>query len=115
MNQRYNHYYEENEATINLDEITSCEGNAKILQRLRDGYESSITLAMHGQYIDRMVTDFRKPTPFIIREGMHEEVGWLGYFIGKSKCLQQLVIRYLPIGEGGQRQTRALIDHRWYR
>eukprot|EP00985_Skeletonema_marinoi_P026190 scaffold20087_cov73-Skeletonema_marinoi.AAC.1 len=83
MDERDDHYYEANKATIDLHQIASCDGNAQILWRLRDGYESSIEW-----------------------EGKHEEVGWLGYFIGKSRWLQELSIHYMPKGE---QQTSALV------
>eukprot|EP00984_Skeletonema_dohrnii_P009718 scaffold3737_cov117-Skeletonema_dohrnii-CCMP3373.AAC.1 len=100
MDQRDYHYYEANKATINLDEIASCEGNAKILQQLRDGDEelSSITLSSKYSRWD--------PNPFVIKAGMEDELGWLGYFIGKSRCLQKLSIHYMPEKE---QQTSALV------
>eukprot|EP00984_Skeletonema_dohrnii_P024062 scaffold13178_cov84-Skeletonema_dohrnii-CCMP3373.AAC.4 len=104
MDQRYYHYYEAKEATINLGEIASCEGNAKILQRLRDGDEnlSSIILSR--------ICWFVEPYRFCIKKANEDEVGWLGYFIGKSGYLLKLSIDYLPQGEGGKQQTRALVE-----
>eukprot|EP00984_Skeletonema_dohrnii_P009722 scaffold3737_cov117-Skeletonema_dohrnii-CCMP3373.AAC.5 len=99
MNQRDDHYYKATEATINLDEIASCEGNAKILQRLRDGDENLSSITLSRKWWDP------NPNPFAMT-GKEDEVGWLGYFIGKSRCLQELSIHYMPKKE---QQTYALV------
>jgi len=36
-------------------------------------------------------------------------LGWLGYFIGKSQCVQRLYICYLPDGDGEQ-QIHAIVE-----
>eukprot|EP00984_Skeletonema_dohrnii_P010872 scaffold4275_cov89-Skeletonema_dohrnii-CCMP3373.AAC.1 len=101
MDQRDDHYYVVNAATINLDEIASCEGNAKILQRLRDGDENLSSITLSRKWWDP------NPNPFSIKTGKEDEVGWLGYFIGKSLCLQKLSIHYMPKEE---QQTYALVE-----
>eukprot|EP00984_Skeletonema_dohrnii_P024060 scaffold13178_cov84-Skeletonema_dohrnii-CCMP3373.AAC.2 len=105
MDQRDYHYYEVNEATINLWSIVSCNGNAQILQRLRDGDEnlSSITL-------NKIYCCGNNPNEFVIRGWRGDDFGWLGYFIGKSGYLQELSIRYWPKGEGREQQSRALVE-----
>eukprot|EP00984_Skeletonema_dohrnii_P031381 scaffold23760_cov72-Skeletonema_dohrnii-CCMP3373.AAC.1 len=101
MDQGDNNYYEANADTINLDGIVSCEGNAKILQRLRDGDENLSSITFKYICVD--------PNAFVIKAENEDEVGWLGYFIGKSRCLQELSIHNLPKGEGGEQQSRALV------
>eukprot|EP00984_Skeletonema_dohrnii_P038314 scaffold41417_cov355-Skeletonema_dohrnii-CCMP3373.AAC.1 len=100
MNQRYYHYYEAKEATINLRSIASCERNAKILQRLRDGDENLSSITLSSKYSGY------QPNPFVIKTENEDEFGWLGYFIGKSRCLQKLSIHCMPKGE---QQTYALV------
>jgi len=90
MEHRDHNYYEANSADVNLEEITSSAKNAKNLQRLRDGDPRLIHLCLSNG-------DF--PSDFCIGEG--DDLGWLGYFIGKSEYLQMLVINYLPDGDGG--------------
>eukprot|EP00984_Skeletonema_dohrnii_P027222 scaffold16716_cov146-Skeletonema_dohrnii-CCMP3373.AAC.13 len=82
MEHRDYDYYEAHAAGINLEEITSSAENAKILQQLRDGVPMS-----------RL--NFRR------EEDEGDDMGWWGYFIGKSEYLQILDIRYLPDGEEG--------------
>ena len=91
MEHRDYNYYEENAATINLGEITSSAKNAKILRRLRDGDANLSHLNLDR---DREACD-----NFYIGQG--DDLGWLGYFIGRSEHLQHLQICYLPDGEGG--------------
>jgi len=91
MEHRDYNYYEENAATINLGEITSSAKNAKILRRLRDGDANLSHLNLDR---DREACD-----NFYIGQG--DDLGWLGYYIGRSEHLQHLQICYLPDGEGG--------------
>eukprot|EP00984_Skeletonema_dohrnii_P029681 scaffold20524_cov85-Skeletonema_dohrnii-CCMP3373.AAC.1 len=90
MEHRDYNYYEANAATINLRQITSSAKNAKIVQRLRDGDDK----LHHYLSVGRAVLH-----DFIIGEG--DDMGWLGYFIGRSACLQRLFIDDLPDGEEG--------------
>ena len=87
-------YYDARVNDINLEDITSSEKNANILRALRD--EPAIRYKI-GLYTDedRELDDY----DFVIREG--DDLGWLGYFIGKSKYLETLCIDSLP-GEGEQ-------------
>eukprot|EP00984_Skeletonema_dohrnii_P029685 scaffold20524_cov85-Skeletonema_dohrnii-CCMP3373.AAC.5 len=88
MEHRDYNYYEANAADINMWEITSSAENAKIFQQLRDGDPTRTYLTLGGPF-----------SHFNIGEG--DDWGWLGYFIGKSACLQRLFINYLPDGEEG--------------
>ncbi len=92
-------YYEANAADVNLEQVTSSAGNAKILQRLRDGDRKlTCLLRLNMQPIF---------SDFIIREG--DDLGWLGYFIGQSPHLESLHIRSMPEGEGGEQQIDAFV------
>eukprot|EP00984_Skeletonema_dohrnii_P034230 scaffold33508_cov96-Skeletonema_dohrnii-CCMP3373.AAC.6 len=93
MERRDFDYYEARAQDVKLEDITSCEGNATILQQLRDQYfsldEISITDDDWGNFI----------------VGEDDDLGWLGYFIGKSKYLEDL--RIDAWGEG--QNTEAFI------
>ena len=73
---------------INLDEITSCVSNAILLQKIRDNDPSwsQRVYIMHIDDDDEEGLD----GDFVVREG--DDLGWLGYFIGRSE-----VIKYLDI------------------
>jgi len=77
-------YYEVRARDVKSADITSCEGNAEILQQLRDQDTSLEVLNISDH-------------AFVIGEG--DDLGWLGYFIGKSKYLEQLRIRSWGEGE----------------
>eukprot|EP00984_Skeletonema_dohrnii_P018045 scaffold8340_cov91-Skeletonema_dohrnii-CCMP3373.AAC.1 len=89
MEHSHFNYYEANAADISLGDITSTAENAKILQRLRDDDDNLHHLWLGTEGWNN----------FCIGEG--DDWGWLGYFIGRSACLQRLFIRYLPDGEEG--------------
>eukprot|EP00985_Skeletonema_marinoi_P033356 scaffold41099_cov153-Skeletonema_marinoi.AAC.3 len=89
MEHRDYNYYEAHAADVNLEEITSSAQNAKNLQRLRDG-DPTLSHLMLGR---------ATWNSFIIGEA--DDLGWLGYFVGKSQCLQGLYIYDLPDGEEG--------------
>ena len=97
MEDRDYHYYEANAADVNLEEITSSAQNADTLQRLRDGDPtlSHFSLRRHGGWGN-----------FYFYVGEGDDMGWLGYFIGKSQCLRALSINYLPDGE----EARAFLE-----
>jgi hypothetical protein len=86
-------YYEANAFSVRLEDITSSEGNANILKRLRDGDDNLKRLFLESYEMSYTVN-------FTISEG--DDLGWLGYFIGKSRYLQVLHILYLSEGEGGE-------------
>eukprot|EP00985_Skeletonema_marinoi_P008567 scaffold3912_cov191-Skeletonema_marinoi.AAC.3 len=89
-------YYEARTQYVVLEDITSCNGNAEILQRLRDQDTSLNRLSIANYCMDNYY--------FIV--GEDDDLGWLGYFIGKSKYLVQL--RIYSWGEG--QNIEALID-----
>ncbi len=88
---------------INLDDITSCERNANILRELRDGDPLSKQLFIMNEEDEEIMNeedeDEDSPDGFFIDEG--DDLGWLGYFVGKSEVIEDLHINcYFP--EGGE-------------
>ena len=90
-------YYEAHTDSINLEEITSSAENAKILQQLRDGDPTLSSLSLGGPWYGALSILF----PRSIDVSEENDWGWLGYFIGRSECLHNLSIEYLPEGEEG--------------
>jgi len=90
MERRDFNYYEARARDVKSKDITSCKGNASILQRLRDQtWDTSLqvlTISEHYVYDN-----------FVVGEG--DDLGWLGYFIGKSKYLYDLRIKSWGEGE----------------
>ena len=92
---------------INLEDITSCERNADILRMLRDGDPLSQLFIMNEED-----ENGDSPDGFYIDEG--DDLGWLGYFIGRSEVLEDLHIDcYFPEGGedgfyGGMSQNRSI-------
>uniref|UniRef100_A0A7S2P416 Uncharacterized protein n=1 Tax=Skeletonema marinoi TaxID=267567 RepID=A0A7S2P416_9STRA len=79
---------------INLEDITSSNNNAEVLQRLRDndrrwGFQD--TLFIEEAYDGN---DDGDDMVFMISEG--DDLGWLGYFIGRNQSLDALAIHFLP-------------------
>jgi len=105
MDHRDYSYYEANAADISLEDITSSEQNKQIFQQLRDGdlVLNSITLGREGNFYFAGRCEL-----LYVREG--DDLGWLGYFIGRSVKLQGLDIRNLPEDEGGEQRIDAFVD-----
>jgi hypothetical protein len=81
---------------VKLADITSCVDNAVILRGLHRRLK---TLTISDDADDGNVDDY-----FVVSEG--DDLGWLGYFIGKSKYLENLDVN--SWGEGGD--IEALIE-----
>ena len=79
-------YYEARAQDVKLEDITSCYGNAEILQQLRCHPLKTLTIS------DDADDDY-----FVVGEG--DDLGWLGYFIGKSTYLEDLNIYSWGEGE----------------
>jgi Ran GTPase-activating protein (RanGAP) involved in mRNA processing and transport len=85
--EEYDHdYYEARAQTINLKSITSDEYNAEILRMLREDDTDLSTL-----FIEENPEDY---CDFVVREG--DDMGWLGFFVGRSKVLKSLYIHHMP-------------------
>eukprot|EP00984_Skeletonema_dohrnii_P023157 scaffold12235_cov78-Skeletonema_dohrnii-CCMP3373.AAC.2 len=88
-------YYEARARDVKLEDITSCKDNAEILRRLRD-QDTSLD--------DISIADDADDDYFVVGEG--DDIGWLGYFIGKSICLTYFYINSWGEGEN----IEALIE-----
>eukprot|EP00984_Skeletonema_dohrnii_P009312 scaffold3549_cov110-Skeletonema_dohrnii-CCMP3373.AAC.14 len=75
-------YYEARAKDVILEDITSSQQNADILERLRNGDPD-----MKYFSIAETAEDFSN---FVVRDGDH--LGWLGYFVGRSEQLKGLYI-----------------------
>eukprot|EP00984_Skeletonema_dohrnii_P025543 scaffold14722_cov73-Skeletonema_dohrnii-CCMP3373.AAC.2 len=99
MERRDFDYYEERARDVKFEDITSCEDNAEILQRLHDQSWDTSLIRLRSTDDDIADDDY-----FVVSEG--DDLGWLGYFIGKSKYLEDL-----RIGSwGGGGNIEALIE-----
>jgi len=79
-------YYEARAKDVKMEDITSDEDNADILERLRDNDPDFTHISIGEEYTDER--------DFVVREG--DDLGWLGYFVGRSKELECLKISDLP-------------------
>jgi Ran GTPase-activating protein (RanGAP) involved in mRNA processing and transport len=86
MEEHDHDYYEARAQTINLKSITSDEYNAEILRMLRDDDTDLSTLFIEDSPEDEC--------DFVVREG--DDMGWLGFFVGRCKVLKSLYIHHMP-------------------
>lgn len=87
MGDKYDYDYEARARYVDLEEVTSSEYNAYILEMLRHDYCKDMGI-LGVDY------DWPDENDFVVRDGDH--LGWLGYFIGKSEQLKSLWISHLP-------------------
>ncbi len=91
-------YYDARVSDVNLEEITSSMHNANILRTHCDSLFPCCDEQPHFRYKMSLCAeeeeDELEDFHFVLREGDH--LGWLGYFIGKSKYLDTLSIFALP-------------------
>ena len=109
--QRDYNYYEEHAADVTLGDITSCGRSKQTLKWLHDGtgdpclnITRQIALSLGSLEVVSHFT-FSKCN----------DLGWLGYFIGKCEHLRELVLESSPEdeeddGEEEQRIIRAISD-----
>jgi Ran GTPase-activating protein (RanGAP) involved in mRNA processing and transport len=91
-----NNYYEARARDVNLYSITSSEHNALILEKLRNNdveFKMMGIVRGDGNHIDGYDVDVGMYPCFHVEEG--DDLGWLGYFIGKSKRLKAFLISHL--------------------
>lgn len=81
--------YEARARDVKLEDVTSSKYNAVILEKLRNNDDACKGIEISGE--DH---DWVDENDFVVREG--DDVGWLGYFIGKSERLESLGISHLP-------------------
>ena len=88
-NQRDYNYYEEHAADVRLGEITSCERNIRILRWLRGGNDEEFN-KFPRIHLDLGIT----VSDFFSNLALNKcnDLGWLGYFIGRSRQLKDLSI-----------------------
>jgi Ran GTPase-activating protein (RanGAP) involved in mRNA processing and transport len=95
-NKRNFDYYKSHAQDVKLRDITSSERNATILEILRDGdYDPYWNRKL---YLLSEEIDADDPDEFVIGPG--DDMGWLGYFIGRSTQLEEFHIKYFPEEEG---------------
>jgi hypothetical protein len=85
-------YYEAHEADVTLEEITSCERNKRILRWLRGGHDEEIDVSWI--YPRRINLNLGNTIEWNINFDLRKcnDLGWLGYFIGKSNQHFELCI-----------------------
>eukprot|EP00984_Skeletonema_dohrnii_P010606 scaffold4134_cov125-Skeletonema_dohrnii-CCMP3373.AAC.1 len=79
---------------INMADITSSKKNAEVLRKLRDNDQNwgvDDALFIEEAYDEN---DDGEAIVFMISEG--DDLGWLGYFIGRNQSLDALAIHFLP-------------------
>eukprot|EP00985_Skeletonema_marinoi_P022129 scaffold13937_cov146-Skeletonema_marinoi.AAC.7 len=84
---------------INLEDITSSKKNAEVLRKLRDNDQNWVDNALYIFEANEAEEaedddDDHEEMVFSIREG--DDLGWLGYFIGRNQSLDDLAIHFLP-------------------
>ena len=72
-----------------MESITSSDNNELILEKLRNNDDSFKILGIMGDYHEWIDEE-----GFVIEEG--DDLGWLGYFIGKSTVVDTLYVDHLP-------------------
>jgi hypothetical protein len=112
-------YYDAQSQRVNLTEITSSDPNAKILRRLRnnDPELARLSIIQHDDdafgrlvifehWIRMSGVDMQHESAactFVVGDG--DDLGWLGYFVGRNTKLRSLRINDLP---GYREQITAL-------
>ena len=83
MGGRHSSHYEAHAQTVNLEDITSSDDNAAILQKLRADDPELTELWIKVDYPE-------DDDEFVIRK--EDDLGWLGFYVGQNKTLQSLYI-----------------------
>ena len=94
-------YYDGRAQTVDLTDITSSDNNAKILRRLRNNDPKLRVLD-----IRRFGNGIYYRNYFVV--GVGDDLGWLGYFIGRNTMLTELCIHDMP-EDRDREQTTALL------
>ncbi|KAK1735905.1 leucine-rich repeat protein [Skeletonema marinoi] len=81
-----NYQYDALATSVRLKDITSCSRNRAVLHRIKNSDPGLTCLYMLDEPEDE--------DEFIVREG--DDLGWLGYFIGRNETLKSLYVYYLP-------------------
>eukprot|EP00984_Skeletonema_dohrnii_P009299 scaffold3549_cov110-Skeletonema_dohrnii-CCMP3373.AAC.1 len=101
-NQRNIEYYDSHVWDVKLENITSDEYNAEILRKLRDNDPAFTMIFLTLQFDDE--------DDFVINDD--DDMGWLGYFIGRNTKLQELYIigDFLDTPGGESDHSHSRID-----
>ena len=77
-------YYDSHAQDVDLEKIASSGDNRELLRMLRS---DSCWDSLH-------ITDVYDPEvlDFVVR--IRDDLGWLGYFVGKSTCLNSFTVDY---------------------
>ena len=86
MDEQYYEYYEARAEDVKLEDITSTQHNADILERLHDNDPDFTYISISNEMYDE--------SDFVICEG--DNLGWLGYFVGRNKQVEGLYIYGFP-------------------
>eukprot|EP00984_Skeletonema_dohrnii_P011452 scaffold4580_cov73-Skeletonema_dohrnii-CCMP3373.AAC.3 len=86
-------YYEERAEYVKFEDITSSEHNANIFELLVavNPIEWNKKIYLLEEEIDG------DPDEFVVGEG--DDLGWLGFFLGRTSHLVELHIKYFPAGK----------------
>ncbi len=90
-------YYDARVNDVNLEEITSSVHNANILRALRDEQPDSRQEKEIALVPPTLQEFLFNDDDFVVREG--DDLGWLAYFIGRSKCLDEVYLFIDAISE----------------
>ena len=86
--------YDAHANTVNIDDITTNTQNRKVLRRLRNNNAADFDDEdLYSLWIRDSDDDEEDEDDEYFPEGAHD-MGWLGYFIGKSGYLQKLYIQH---------------------
>ena len=90
-----NKKYDALAGTMNIEDISSNEDNQEILRRLKENDPTFTNLCICNQ--NQIEDEFEFcPNKFDFCPTNGEELGWLGYFLGKSTTLDKLYISSTP-------------------
>ena len=88
--------YDQLARDVNLEDITSSQHNREVLRQLRDNDLEHRSLIIESEEAQEgFEEDIWDRSAFVVKDGS-DDIGWLGYFIGRSEVLRTLCIQYLP-------------------
>ena len=98
MNSRDDNYYDSRLQDIKLEEITSSQRNIHVLEKFRRGDPDLTYLCVDVRWEDNDSDDDIDDDEITYTADCEEgdDLGWLGYFIGRSEHLKTLYISDLP-------------------
>ena len=85
--------YDALSSAIKIEDITSSKSNQDILRRLKDN-DIKFLWIYNGETTDRDDCDY-------IHDNNEDDMGWLGYFLGNSTSLEEIIFLTLDINNIG--------------